>query len=151
MSFHLVNPRPGHVVNEDRLATTDARVWAEEFCNGPAARYLIGIDDASVELMTTWFANAIEQGRVSGAGAKSTEPSPGEKWAAQGETSQGPVSGGRAETINRERESVGLPPITDAEFTLPIGRPRFLHNAVAHPLLVLCPRLGHRLHERTRP
>jgi hypothetical protein len=28
---------------------------------------------------------------------------------------------------------------------------RFLHNVVAHPLLVLCPPLGERLHERTEP
>lgn len=28
---------------------------------------------------------------------------------------------------------------------------RFLHNVIAHPLLVLCPPLGEWLHERTQP
>ena len=28
---------------------------------------------------------------------------------------------------------------------------RFLHNVVAHPLLVLCPPVGEWLHERTDP
>lgn len=28
---------------------------------------------------------------------------------------------------------------------------RFLHNVIAHPLLVLCPPLGEWLHERTEP
>lgn len=34
---------------------------------------------------------------------------------------------------------------------LPPERDAFMHNVVAHPLLVLCPRLGRWLHERTRP
>lgn len=33
----------------------------------------------------------------------------------------------------------------------PIERDRFLHNVVAHPLLVLWPRLGRWLHDRTEP
>lgn len=28
---------------------------------------------------------------------------------------------------------------------------RFVHNVVAHPLLVLCPPLGQWLHDRTEP
>lgn len=28
---------------------------------------------------------------------------------------------------------------------------RFIHNVIAHPLLVLCPPLGEWLHDRTRP
>ncbi len=28
---------------------------------------------------------------------------------------------------------------------------RFVHNVIAHPLLVLCPPLGEWLHERTDP
>lgn len=28
---------------------------------------------------------------------------------------------------------------------------RFLHNVVAHPLLIICPPLGEWLHERTTP
>lgn len=28
---------------------------------------------------------------------------------------------------------------------------RFIHNVVAHPLLVLCPPLGEWLHDRTEP
>lgn len=42
--------------------------------------------------------------------------------------------------------------------TTPVPRPRprrhrpgFLHNVLAHPLLVLCPPLGEWLHARTRP
>lgn len=27
----------------------------------------------------------------------------------------------------------------------------FVHNVIAHPLLVLCPPLGRRLHDRTGP
>ena len=44
------------------LATTDAEVWAKEFCR-------IAVDgglDIDLDLMRGWFANAIETGRTAG-------------------------------------------------------------------------------------
>lgn len=54
-------------VNERRLSgNTDAAAWADEFCREPATRILIGDDEASRDLMRSWFANAIETGRDAG-------------------------------------------------------------------------------------
>lgn len=46
------------------LATTDASVWASEFCAMAAAGT---IDPTDFGLMVGWFANAIETGRAAGA------------------------------------------------------------------------------------
>ena len=52
------------MTNEERLrSTTDAAVWAEEFCRVMRAYVVPVIDEG---LMISWFANAIEMGRQAG-------------------------------------------------------------------------------------
>lgn len=46
----------------DLLQTTDAEVWAREF----VARFDAHRIDVDVDVMLTWFANAIETGRTAG-------------------------------------------------------------------------------------
>lgn len=52
------------------LSTTDARVWAEEFCKLFSIAKRNGIDMEYIEdkvgLMIGWFANAIEVGKQNG-------------------------------------------------------------------------------------
>ena len=54
-------------------STTDARVWAEEFCRAFAGHTVTNREDVfgdggpvDVGLMIGWFANAIEVGRAAG-------------------------------------------------------------------------------------
>jgi hypothetical protein len=68
------------MIDNDALAllnTTDAQVWAREFC----ARFtMFDLDGESVEdetgLMIAWFANAIETGRMAGLRAPRSFPGP---------------------------------------------------------------------------
>lgn len=41
--------------------------------------------------------------------------------------------------------------MTVTRLLFPPAKPRFMHNVLAHPLLVLWPRVGRWLHEHTKP